>query len=63
MQKWEYKTVKIFSQQEPEGMLNELGNEGWEVVGQIAYNIILKRPAKIMKATTDALGNLGLGEE
>jgi uncharacterized protein DUF4177 len=50
MQKWEYKTVEPRNWNTPErdNILNQLGNEGWELVlmdGE--YALIFKRPIQI----------------
>lgn len=54
MQKWEYKIIsveKVFytnnADKEIEKALNEMGKEGWELVGYVSfktYMLALKRP-------------------
>ena len=45
MQRWEYKVTKVNFVQELEDALNELGDEGWELVLVDEYlNLVFKRP-------------------
>jgi len=45
MQKWEYKTVSMGNgRQEAERILNQLGEQGWELVFIEEYSFYLKRP-------------------
>ena len=50
MQRWEYRVVEGDAS---EGLLNELGDEGWELVGVVAAvsgpQAYLKRPALAFK--------------
>ncbi len=53
MLKWEYKVLWIDNFYQLENELNDLGDDGWELVGQIeveeivmSYRLIFKRPQK-----------------